>query len=142
MLYLIWRGNDPDLSYRAGEETIMHLEVDLRAAVNWAEQAGRRWAFTLSNAGSRYFEDRASLSDLGQINWDAVAATRWSGSTVSPSIKDGKQAEFLVEHHVPWQLIERIGVKSRDIAQRASTLMAGHPHRPPIEIRRDWYYGG
>lgn len=142
MLYLIWRGNDPDLNYRVGEGPIIHLEADLEAAVNWAVQARRRWAFTLSNAGSRYFEDRASVEDLDQINWNAVAATKWSGQGIPSSMKDGKQAEFMVEYHMPWRLIERIGVKSRDIAQRVSALAAGNPHRPAVEIRPDWYYGG
>src|SRR5262249_32365098 len=88
-LYLIWRANDPDLAYRGGEAPIVHLEADLRHTVDWANRAGKRWAFTLSNAGARYFEDRASLDRLGEIDWDAVAANRWSGRDVPSSVKDG-----------------------------------------------------
>lgn len=141
MLYLIWRANDPDLAYRGGESPIVHLEADLAASVQWAQQNGHRWAFTLSNAGARYFEDRGSLGALDEVDWDSVAATRWSGSGVAPSVKDGKQAEFLVESHFPWQLVERIGTRSRDVAQRVSQAMAGQAHRPVVEIKADWYYG-
>jgi hypothetical protein len=42
MLYLIYRGNHPELSYLGGQGPIIHLEADLREAVSWAEQ-NRRW---------------------------------------------------------------------------------------------------
>lgn len=58
MLYLIYRANHPELDYRGGQDPIVHLECDFYDAVNFANSAGRRWAFTLSNAGSCYFEDR------------------------------------------------------------------------------------
>ncbi len=142
MLYLIWQANHQNLSYRGGEGPIVHLEADLRETVRWANNAGRRWAFTLSNAGGRYFEDRSSLNALHEIDWDAVVATKWSGPGIPSSLKDGKQAEFMVEHHFPWTLVERIGVRSRDVAQRVSQAVAGRAHRPTVEIRGDWYYGG
>jgi hypothetical protein len=141
MLYLIWQANHPNLAYRGGEGPIVHLEADLRAAVRWADENGHRWAFTLSNAGARYFEDRSSLDALHEVDWDAVAATNWAGRGIPASVKDGKQAEFLVERHFPWHLVERIGTRSRDIAQRVSEALAGLAHRPAVEIRRDWYYG-
>ena len=56
MLYLIYQGNHPELTYRGGQGPIIHLEADLHATVAWAVGAGRRWAFTLSNAGSYFFQ--------------------------------------------------------------------------------------
>lgn len=99
MLYLIWQTNHPNLAYRGGEGPIVHLEADLRATVNWADRLGHRWAFTLSNAGARYFEDRASLDALHEVDWDAVVATNWAGRGIPASVKDGKQAEFLIERN-------------------------------------------
>lgn len=118
MLYLIHMANDPDLSYKGGQDPIVHVEADLRAVVSWAEEFGHRWAFTLSNAGSYYFEDRRSLDALGGIDWAAVEARKWSGRDVPSSVKDGKQAEFLLECHFPWHLVTRIGTKSRVISAR------------------------
>lgn len=140
MLYLISCANHEELTYRGGQGPILHLVSDLRAAIDWAEAQNRRWAFTLSNAGARYFEDRCDLDDLGEINWDAVTANRWAGAGISPQIKEGKQAEFLVEGSFPWHLVEQIGVQSRGIAQQVATAMRGAAHRPAIEIRTDWYY--
>ncbi len=134
MLYLIYQGNHQDLSYWGGQRPIIHLEADLHAAVTWADQEGRRWAFTLSNAGSYFFEDRCDLADLGEINWDAVQARDWS------QCKDGKQAEFLLEFSFPWHLVQRIGVYSQAVYQRAMSALPANGHRPVVEIRPDWYY--
>ena len=46
MLYMIYIGNHPELSYRGGQSSIIHLEADLRQTVAWANAQGRRWAFT------------------------------------------------------------------------------------------------
>lgn len=75
MLFLIHRANDPELAYRDGQRPIIHLEADLYTVTDWADAHDRRWAFTLSNAGSYYFEDRCQLSQLGEIDWPAVQAT-------------------------------------------------------------------
>lgn len=55
-----------------------------------------RWAFTLSNAGSRYFEDRCDLQNLSEIDWNAIQARNWV------SVKEAKQAEFLIEESLHW----------------------------------------
>ena len=82
---------------------------------------GRRWAFTLSNAGARYAQFRSPSHD-------------WTRSTGMPSatglrpteVKEGKQAEFLVDEFFPWHLVERIGVHSRLPEQ----VVDGAPARP------------
>lgn len=61
MLYLIHQANHSELVYRGGQEPIVHLQVDLLASVQWASEQRQRWAFTLSNAGSYYFEDRCEM---------------------------------------------------------------------------------
>lgn len=134
MLYLIHRGNHPELSYRGGQGPIVHFEADLQAVVAWADAQPRRWAFTLSNAGARYFEDRSDLGQLNQIDWNAVRATDWR------QCKEGKQAEFLLELSFPWHLVERIGVQSHATYAAAVNALPAQGHRPAFEIRPDWYY--
>jgi hypothetical protein len=136
MLFVIHCANHPELDYRGGQQPIVHLEADLHRVVAWAEAEGRRWAFSLSNAGATYAKLRASLDELDQIKWDAVAARDFQPA----DIKEGKQAEFLVHDTFPWHLVDRIGVYSRPIAQQAQNAMQGAVHRPMVEIRRDWYY--
>jgi len=140
MLYLIAQRNHPELAYRGGQELIIHLQADLHASVVWAKTYQRRLAFTLSNAGSYFFEDRCRLDQLHEINWEAVQTNRWSGNGVEASVKEGKQAEFLMEYSFPWQLIERIGVYSQSVYQQAMNTLLTGIHRPQIELRREWYY--
>ena len=61
MLYVIHQANHPSLAYRGGQSPIIHLEADLRQTVAWANHNRLRWAFSLSNAGAAYFEDRCDL---------------------------------------------------------------------------------
>src|SRR5262245_19037148 len=128
MLYLLYQGNHPDLSYTGGQGPIIHFEADLHSAVGWANNEERRWAFTLSNAGSYYFEDRCDLAHLDDIDWDAVQATKWQ------HCKDGKQAEFLLEQSCPSDLIDRIGVRSREVFHRVADALPSGGHRPVVEI--------
>ena len=134
MLFLIHKANEPELAYRGGQGPIVHFEADLHSLVAWADTQHRRWAFTLSNAGARYFEDRSDLGQLGEIDWNAVQARDWR------QCKDGKQAEFLLEMSLPWHLVERIGVQSRATYTLAVNALPARGHRPPVEIRPEWYY--
>jgi hypothetical protein len=119
MLYVIHCANNPELAYRGGQQLIVHLEADLHRVITWAAAEGRPWAFSLSNAGARYAQFRASLAELGQINWDAVAASDFRPA----DIKEAKQAEFLVHDTFPWHLVDRVGAYVRSIAQQAQNAM-------------------
>lgn len=135
MLYLIHKQN-AELAYKGGQEKIVHLVADLNAAVAWAQANGQRWAFSLSNAGSNYFEDCCDLANLHEINWDAVLTNQWSASPT----KEQKQAEFLIEQQFPWSLIEEIAVFNQATGQQAAQAIVGAVHRPVIQIRQRWYY--
>ncbi len=134
MLYLMYRGNHPELTYRGGQNPIVHLEADLHDAIEWAKRAGRRWVFTASNAGSSYFEDWSDLEELRRIDWSAIRARDWREK------KEGKQAEFLMESSFPLQLISRVGVHSGVIQRQAITALTGAEHVPRVEVKQDWYY--
>ena len=134
MLYMIHRGNHPELTYLDGQEFIVHLEADLYTVVALADQNDRRWAFTSSNAGSYYFEDWCDLGRLDQIDWVAVQARDWQDR------KDGKQAEFLFEYSFPWPLVERIGVINALMYTRVMHILTDATYKPRVEIQLDWYY--
>lgn len=134
MLYVIHMANSPELDYHGGQGPIVHLEADLHEAVAWAERSGRRWAFTLSNAGSDYFEDRCDLSQLDEIDWTAIRARDWR------ACKEGKQAEFLVEQSFPWALVRRVGVFTAESYNGAMDAMRSADHRPAVTVQPRWYY--
>lgn len=143
MLFVIHRANNSELAYKGGQGPIVHLEADLQAVVNWANGKPRRWAFSLSNAGASYAQFRKSLKKLGDIDWDAIASNDFSNGAYTPSgkqVKEGKQAEFLLQGALPWSLVRRIGVASTAIAAKARAALAGADHRPKISMQTDWYF--
>lgn len=133
MLYLIHRRN-AELTYQGGQAQIVHLESDLYETVAWANANNRRWAFTLSNAGSYYFEDRADLANLHEIDWDAVQARIWN------QCKEAKQSEFLFEESFPWGLVRRIGVSNNIVYGQVLNALQQQEHKPTVEVKTDWYY--
>jgi len=136
MLYVIHCANHSELTYRGGQEPIVHLEADLHAVVQWAKRTGSLWAFSLSNAGAYYTEFRSRVQELDQLDWPAITATDFRPAEV----KERKQAEFLVHGRLPFGLIERVGVRSAAVRSRATGALAGTTHQPPIEVVSEWYF--
>lgn len=140
MLYLIHKANNPDLTYRDGQGPIVHLEADLHRAIAWADQCRLHWAFTLSNAGSYHFEDRCDMTRLDEIDWDAVHNDGWGYPGVPSSVREAKQAEFLVEQRFPWELVSRIGVHSESMRVKVADILQTAVHQPHLEAKPGWYY--
>lgn len=136
MLYILYRGNHQDIEYRDGQQPIVHLVADLEASIQWATRAGVRWALSPSNAGARYSTFYNARDDLHRIDWDAVANRDFR----DPTIKEAKQAEFLVFDWFPWDLVEQIGVFDQNIGQIAMQGISTASHRPPISVQNDWYF--
>ena len=134
MLYMMHMGNSPDITYQGGQDSIIHLEADLMSSIAWANSNGRRWVFTSSNAGSRYFQDTNNIANLSQLNWNAINARYWN------DVVEEKQAEFLCEHSFEWSLIERIGVSNQTVYQQVLNIISSSYHKPYVEVKNDWYY--
>lgn len=136
MLYILHRGNHPDIDYHGGQEPIVHLQADLAATVAWANSAGVRWAFSNGNAGAFVTRFYSDLSDLKRVDWSAVQASDWGDS----AIKEHKQAEFLVYESFPWQLVEKIGVVNPRMATQVNQAIGGAKHQPLVKAEPGWYY--
>jgi hypothetical protein len=136
MLYLLYKGNHPDLSYRGGQGPILHLQADLETAIQWANENDIRWAFSDINAGNyvaQFYDNLSQLNDI--INWSAVEATVWYDA----AIKEYKQAEFLIYESFPWELVEKIGVCNHRIRDQVIEKL-GNGASPEVSIEKDWYY--
>ncbi|WP_152055234.1 type II toxin-antitoxin system toxin DNA ADP-ribosyl transferase DarT [Aliarcobacter butzleri] len=134
MLYMMHMSNSPDITYQGGQDSIIHLEADLMNSIAWANSNGRRWVFTSSNAGSRYFEDTNDIANISRLNWNAINARYWN------DVVEEKQAEFLCEHSFEWSLIERIGVSNQTVYQQVLNIINSSYHKPYVEVKNDWYY--
>lgn len=136
MLFVIHYANAPELAYKGGQDPIIHLEADLHSVITAADNAQRRWAISLSNAGAAYSEFRAGRNHLSEIDWAAVENRDFR----SPTVKEGKQAEFLVKQSFPWRLVSRIGVRTSGMAQRVADALRMAEHRPEVRIMPSWYF--
>jgi hypothetical protein len=143
MLFVIHCANHPELTYRGGQGPIVHLEADLGAVVAWAQAQPRRWAVSLSNASAAYAQFRSNWADLPQIDWPAVASNNFAVGSTSPSglaVKEGKQAEFLLETFFPWHLVQRIGVHSPAMIGQVLAAIGHGTHKPAVSVEPSWYY--
>lgn len=136
MLYILHKGNHPELSYDGGQEPIIHLEADLEATVAWAESEEARWAFTTGNARAGYARFLDDFAQLDEVDWDAVQ----SNDFYVPAVKEGKQAEFLVRRFFPWNLVERIGVCSQLVKRSVEEAITAAPDQPPVSVQPRWYF--
>jgi ssDNA thymidine ADP-ribosyltransferase DarT-like protein len=136
MLYILHKGNHPDLQYKEGQGPIVHLEADFRATVKWADQKSVKWAFSNINAGSYLADFYSDPEKLNKINWKAVEANDFHDMR----IKEGKQAEFLLYEFFPWNLIEKIGVSDLNISEKVKKMLEKVDEKPLISVEPFWYY--
>ncbi len=136
MLYILHRGNHPEVSYRGGQQPIVHLQADLNAVIDWANAHNVRWAFSNGNAGAYVTSFYNHPAQLSEIDWAAVMSTDFRDAKV----KEGKQAEFLMFDRFPWDLIEKIGTYSGTIAGRVKRILGSAGHQPVIAVEPTWYY--
>ncbi len=136
MLYVIARRNHTKLTYRGGQDPIVHLEADLEEVIAWAEEHGRPWAFSLSNAGAYYTEFRSRREDLDQLDWPSIAATDFRG----PGVRAAKQAEFLLHGRFPISLVRRVGVRTPGVQAQAQAALQAMGSAPPVAVLPRWYY--
>lgn len=136
MLYVIHCANHPELTYRSGQEPIIHLEANLHNVIKWADANEIKWAFSLSNAGAYYTEFRSDLANLSELDWNALDARNFR----DPDVKERKQAEFLIYESFPFHLVDRIGVFDRSVEIKVKQVLIKSPHKPIVEVRKDWYF--
>lgn len=67
MLFLIHKQSQ-ELSFKGGQEPIIHLMSDLHAAVGWANENNKRWASTLSNGAPNTLKIVLILTNYMRFN--------------------------------------------------------------------------
>ena len=129
MLFVVSKGH-PD--YGGGQSEIIHLRSTVRTAIS----TGRPWAFTDRHADLGYAAYHDKLDELDDVNWDVMSNTYWS----EPSIKEARQAEFLVHDWFQWDALLEIGVIDDAMATRVRSLLGPSAKTPVVSVRRNWYY--
>ncbi|MFV9689756.1 MAG: DUF4433 domain-containing protein [Desulfobacteria bacterium] len=136
MLFIFYKNNHPDMSYRGGQEPILHLQMDMESTIRWANENGVRWAFSDRNAGGYLADFFENPLELDKIDWDAIKATDFRDM----QIQEGKQAEFLIHDNCPWHMVEKIGVLNEKIRNQVNGILQNVQHKPVATIEKTWYY--
>jgi hypothetical protein len=136
MLYILHKANNPELTYRGGQQPIVHLEIDFDAAITWANTNRVRWAFSNGNAGAYITDFYKDPADLVKLDWFAIGSIKFS----DPKVKEGKQAEFLMFDVFPWTLVDKIGTVNSTIATKVQIALANAGHQPEIVPESGWYF--
>ena len=134
MLYMIYKGNYPEIPYKGGQAPILHIVADFYRTIEWTNSNNKHWVFTPTNAAASYTEDFNDVNMLSKINWDIVHSNNWKKH------REQKQAEFLIENSFPIELIEKIGVYSEEYAEKVQKILSQFNININIEVRPDWYY--
>jgi hypothetical protein len=135
MLFAIHRGQVP--VYNKGQRDIIHLVSTVEAVL----QSGVPFAFTDGHADIAYSQFFDNLDALAQhVDWSLMRERYWNNTAQDGDRKRRRQAEFLIYQHVPWALIQQIGVIDRQRQQQVEALIAQLAHCPQVLIQRNWYY--
>jgi hypothetical protein len=134
MLYVISRGGVE--GYGEGQAPVVHLVSSAQAI----QEAGIGFVFTDGHgimAMSDFFDD---LAHLDRVDWKVMKLRYWNDTPEDGDRSRRRQAEFLVHQSFPWALVQEIGVMTPAIADRVDQALQGQPYRPPVVVRRGWYY--
>jgi len=132
MLYAISRGAVE--GYLDGQQPVIYLCSTVESIV----KARLHWVFTEGHADMGFTDFFDDLKHLDKIDWDLMQAKYWNDTDDDPDRKRRRQAEFLVHHFFPWELVSYIGVYNRPVAEAVGEMVRGPI--PQVRIEPGWYY--
>ena len=134
MLYAIHRGNVQ--GYTEGQTFIVHLVTTAEAIA----ASGQPFVFTDGHAIMAFTDFYNDLGQLDQVDWDVMRARSWRDTLEDNDRLRRRNAEFLVHQHVPWALVQEIGVMDREIAVTLQHMLKDQAHPSSVTIHKEWYY--
>ena len=136
MLYVISKAEHQELSYKGGQEPIIHLVFNPSPVAQWAVTEKLSYFVTDVTAATAHFDAFPTLDAINNLNWGAIKAEQWQ------DIKSEKAAEFLVEQKVPIALLRAIGTYNETYAEQVREILQqiGGVQNVVVKSMRKWYY--
>lgn len=134
MLFVIHKGGVE--GYQGGQAPILHLV----SSVEIVQSNGIPFVFTDGHAEMDISQFYSNPKDLEKIDWEVMQSTYWNDTNEDGDRKRRRQAEFLVQHFFPIELIKMIGVFDHATARMVSGLLQSFENKPGIQVMRAWYY--
>jgi hypothetical protein len=121
--------------YDGSQEDILHLVC----SVDELAEAGR-FVITNRHPITALAEQSDDLDALDYLDWRIMSDPYWRDTDEDGDRKFRRQAEFLVYERAPIEAIRLVGAMTKEVAERAATLLAATPNPPCVSVRKDWYY--
>lgn len=135
MLYRIQTGHNVP---RVAADDIVYLV----AIAQDIARAGLSFVFTDRHSLTRLAASFDDLRHLNCVSFPHAYAEYWSRTPDEPDRQERKQAEFLVHHRLPWDMIVGLGVHSEVARRRVADILNQNPNKfqPKLLIKRNWFY--
>lgn len=108
MLYLIKNG------YQGVEQRPQEELIFVVCKIDEVSTSDVEFFFTDRNAKIKIVENFTNIADLDKLDWEIINSFDWKNTQENLKKQDLKQAEFLVRHHLPVNLINAIVVKNEE----------------------------
>lgn len=124
--------------YNEGQAPLIYLETSVQALA----AANISFAFSDGHGLATFSQWSDDLSDLNKVDWNVVSARYWADRPEDNDRQRRKQAEFLAWQHVPWGLVNGIGVLNLAVKNEIDGVLARYPAhlRKTVNVRSSWYY--
>jgi hypothetical protein len=136
MLLQLHTGQVP--GHTEGQDRIIYLVSSAQAV----QQNSTLFVFSDGHGIARFTEWFDNLQDLPRVDWQAVYARQWNDTLEDMDRQRRKQAKFLVLGFCPWDLIERVAVRTPAMRDEVNRILAAAPAvcMRPVDVKPDWYY--
>lgn len=104
--------------------------------------ANRDFVFSDGQGIMRLTKWYDSINDLSKLDWNAIYAKYWADTEEDPDRKRRKQAEFLVHHSLPWELVKGIAVMNNMAKEAVESIFKIFDPKLTKKVieRPQWYY--
>ena len=134
MLYVIYKGNDPEVINTPQEEIIY-----LVSTLGKLNEHGLQYIFTDRHAQLDYANFYSLNEDLDKLNWEIIRTPYW-GRQYGPERMEVKQAECLIYKHLPVQAIIGIGCYNERVVEQVRTIVSEHHLNIETKVKNNWYF--
>lgn len=133
MLFMIHKGRV--LEYKGTQQELVYLVSNVEAV----DAAGIPYVFTDRHAKLSYAQHYNNCNQLDNLDWDAIKNEHW-GQQYGETIKEKKQAEFLVHQTLPFSLVKGIVCHNDDVYRAINQMMNDTGTSLPVVCKPQFYY--
>lgn len=134
MLYVIHKGNDPEV-IKTPQEEIIYLVSSIEQLI----QHQKSFVFSDRHAKFDYAHFYNNQRDLSQLNWEIIKSENW-GRQYGKERRELKQAECLAFQYLPISALIGIAVIHEEMKNRVEQILLADNVHLPVRVKRNFYF--